>query len=311
MDTDSVDILLKRLDNLLWAYDSKIYNSRKRLMYDSYNKLLKIIHYFEEYSDIEVGEYSNNQYEINEYVSFFNKIKHSMPTIASNFSRSIDDIKIHNESIVLFLDKYYLMSKKKLIDDNTKIKYLMVTSLSLANYEYDIKKSLRKIEEQIEYIERIYKKLTLLIGFCKNGVTGFIPNPGFYWYAPEQTVIRVRHKEKNNKCEIHMAMKTGKNSVEYVELPDSFARKMVNLKRMDKSDVLDFAVKNRYCAVCGRNISTEESVERGVGPICFNNLDKISSKVFRRVNPTGLTERLKNDVPIEKIGTLKFVTKGD
>ncbi len=87
---------------------------------------------------------------------------------------------------------------------------------------------------------------------------------GAYWY--NGLIARVQKSRNSNH--LYAKLQKHKDSKEFIFIPG-----LINqLKKEDMlslDDMKMFAQQYACCADCGRNLTNPESVERGVGPICF------------------------------------------
>ena len=97
---------------------------------------------------------------------------------------------------------------------------------------------------------------------------------GFYFIKNE--LWRVRYNSSARKNEFHVLTKAGKK-MKYIKMSDNVCKIFFEHKRVDENNIIDLAKKTRHCGICGRPIETQESIERGIGPVCFSKMKEIET----------------------------------
>lgn len=208
--------------------------------------------------------------------------------IVQNFNR--DDIVLNNldsssgktlekiNSIKMFMDKnVYTGSRytKELTNDVTKISnYLYKQSEIILNH----KNMLKNIDS---YATRDYS-------------TSFINDPysipaGFYYINNE--LWRVRYNKSARKNEFHVLTKAG-DKMKYLKMPDNVCKIFYEHKKVDENKIIDLARQTHHCGICGKPIETQESIERGIGPVCFSKMKEIETEYKSSVIDDGIQESI-------------------
>lgn len=99
--------------------------------------------------------------------------------------------------------------------------------------------------------------------------------PGYYWIQETEEVIRVSYTKGRKKLKFDLLTKISNNDMQYMQMPDSIYKRLLFKNQVNEDFLISYGMNSGHCAVCGRRIEAEESIERGIGPICFSKLGKL------------------------------------
>lgn len=125
---------------------------------------------------------------------------------------------------------------------------------------------------------------------------------GYYYYHQEHVYVVAPSRQTGRLYARRLRLRTGRNA-QWV-----YARGMMTVLREEDRLTVEQATQlghmHGICAVCGRLLTVPQSVERGIGPVCYGRLT--AQRVVSNPTPAPRTRRVATPQPrpIVRQGTL-------
>lgn len=127
-------------------------------------------------------------------------------------------------------------------------------------------------------------KLTGTIDYVTNRINNFdysivdlskLILPGIY--KVDNDIYRVMYKKNATEPDFFILTQTAPNKKSYLKMPEAICKRLIGVNRLNDKQLSEYAKDTQFCAICGRKIEVRESIERGIGPQCFEKLNNIKA----------------------------------